>query len=82
MKNNDIAVLAGVVVFSAIVSILLSNLLFSSGHDIEKVEVAPKISSSFPAPDDRFFNKDAIDPTRTITISPTTVTDPFTTRKQ
>lgn len=69
MKQKDIALIAFIVGFSAIVSIFISNALISSPKNRqEKVEVVEKIDPVFPTPDSKYFNKNALDPTELIEI--------------
>lgn len=78
MKKKDLALIAVVAFFSAIVSLVVSNLLFVTPENRQQqVEVVQPITSSFPQTDERYFNKDAIDPTQQITIGQEANTDPF-----
>lgn len=77
MKQKDIALIIVVVFFSAVTSILLSNLFFGPTSKDQKAEVVQPITSDFKQPDERFFNKDAFDPTQTITIEQNSNPDPF-----
>jgi hypothetical protein len=78
MKQKDIALIIFVVGFSAIISYFVSNALFASPKNRnQKVEVVQAISSDFPAPDSKYYNKDAFDPTKQITIGQNDNADPF-----
>lgn len=78
MKQKDIALIIIVVFFSAVLSLVLSNMLFSSpAKRHQEVEVVQPISADFPNPDEHYFNKDAFDPTKTITIGQSANQDPF-----
>jgi len=78
MKQKDIALLAVIVVISAVVSIVLSNILLASPKNRQQeVEVVQPITANFEPPDTTYFNKDAFDPTRTITIGANNNADPF-----
>lgn len=69
MKQKDIALIIVVAVVSAVVALVLSNILFGSpSRSQQKAEVVDPITANFPAPDQRYFNGDSIDPTQTITI--------------
>ena len=69
MKQKDLALIAFIVGFSAIVSFFISNALIASPKNRQqKVEVVDKIDSEFPTADSKYFNKDALDPTQTIEI--------------
>lgn len=77
MKRKDIAVIVIVIFISALFSIVLTNLLFSSSHRQQTVEVAQPISAVFSTPDPRYFNKNSKDPTSVITIGNNSNPDPF-----
>ncbi len=78
MKKKDIALIIVIVFISAVVSLLLSKMLFASPQKRQQqAEVVQPITASFPKPDKRYFNKDAFDPTRLITISQNANTNPF-----
>lgn len=78
MKQKDIALIAIIVFFSAIFSYFISNAIFASPKNRQQqVEVVQPITADFPAPDSKYFNSNAIDPTQTITIGQNQNTDPF-----
>ena len=78
MKQKDIALIAVIVVISAVASLLISKAVFASPEKRQQaVEVVQPISSDFAAPDTRYFNSSAIDPTQTITIGGNANPDPF-----
>ena len=78
MKRQDIGLIAIIVIFSAVVSIVISNKIFVSPKNRQQqVEVVQPITSDFPQPDTHYFNKDAFDPTKPITIGQNTNPDPF-----
>ena len=78
MKNKDIALIVVVGFISAVISFLVSGMLFAPpSNRQQQVEVVQPISSSLEQPDSRFFNKDAYDPTQQITISQNANNDPF-----
>lgn len=78
MKQKDIAIIAVVVLFSAGLSIVLSQLVFAKKADRQQsVEVVQPIKSEFPAPDERYFNNKSIDPTLPIEIGNNNNQDPF-----
>ena len=78
MKQKDLALIAVIVVVSAVISLILSNMLFASPKNRkQQVEVVQPITADFPQPDSKYFNKDAFDPTRNITISQNQNTQPF-----
>ena len=78
MKKKDLVVIVFIVIFSAIVSILLSKALISTPKNRQqKVEVVDKITSTFTRPDPRYFNKDSVNPTQSIQIGGDPNTKPF-----
>lgn len=77
MKQKDILIIAGIVVVSAVLAAVVSNLLFKPTARQQKVEVVQAISPDFPEADPRFFNKYSVDPTQTIQIGDSGNTDPF-----
>jgi hypothetical protein len=78
MKRKDLGLIAIVVIVSAGISFFVSNMVFGSpsSHQ-DKVEVVQPITADFPAPDNRYFNKNAFDPTKVITIGQNQNPDPF-----
>ncbi|MEI7683125.1 MAG: hypothetical protein WCJ24_02380 [Candidatus Saccharibacteria bacterium] len=78
MKQKDLVLIAAVVVISGTFSLLLSKYLFTVPKNRQaKVEVVQVISSDFPQPDTHYFNANAVDPTRNITIGDSTNSQPF-----
>ncbi len=78
MKQKDIALIVIIGVISAVLSIVISKTLFSAQTAKNtKVEVVQTITDNFPEPDKAYFNSNAFDPTRQITIGETANTDPF-----
>lgn len=78
MKQKDIAVIVAVGIFSAVLSVLLSNLLFGKPQNRQQeVEVVQAISPDFATPDSRYFNPSSIDPTQQIQIGNNSNPDPF-----
>jgi hypothetical protein len=80
MKQKDVALLIIVAFISAVISFFVSGLLFGTpdkrDQDVEKVQA---ISSSLEQPDERYFNEQAFDPTKPITIGPNANQAPFNT---
>ena len=71
MKQKDIALFGVVAIVSAVFSILLSSILITPPKDKnQKAEVITVISKDFPTPgpNDKFFNKNSINPTKQIQI--------------
>ena len=88
MKQKDWVIVSAVGFISAIISIVLSGIIFGSPHKNPiKVPVVNKISSEFPVPqtDDtykKFFNAQANNPTQLIKIGGNNNTTPFQGAKQ
>jgi hypothetical protein len=71
MKQKDLALFVIVGVVSAVLSVLLSNFLLTpSKNKVQKAEVVEKMSTKFdpPVSSDKYFNKEAINPTIRIEI--------------
>jgi len=71
MKQKDIALFGVVAIVSAVFSVLLSGILIAPPKDKkQKAEVVSVISKEFPTPaaNDKFFNKNSINPTKQIQI--------------
>lgn len=71
MKQKDIALYIVIGVLSAVISVVASNFFFTpSDIKQQSAEVVEPISADFnqPAKDDKYFNKDAINPTKLIQI--------------
>ncbi len=78
MKQKDIALIAIIVVFSAVISLVVSKMIFGGAQSREQqAEVVQPITTSFPQPDKKYFNSAAFDPTQPITIGQNANTDPF-----
>lgn len=78
MKQKDIALIAVIAIISVALSLTLSKLIFASPKNREQqVEVVQPITADFPQPDTHYFNKDAFDPAKLITIGQDTNPDPF-----
>lgn len=80
MKQKDLALFMVVGIVSAVMSILISGVLITPKKDkIQKAEVVEAITSSFETPtnSDKFFNKDAINPTKRIEIGDSTNPTPI-----
>lgn len=78
MKQKDIALIIVVIFFSAVIAIFVSKKIFNSpkNHN-QKAEVVQPITADFPVPDKRYFNNQAFDPTKPITIQQNANSDPF-----
>jgi len=78
MKQKDVALIIVIAAVSAIVSLVVSRLLFTSpANRQQKVEVVPAITADFSMPDSRYFNSNSIDPTQLIQIGNNNNTNPF-----
>lgn len=77
MKQKDIALIIVIAFVSAVLSVLLSNVLFGSKSRNLKAEKVDRITSDFTQPDSKYINSNAYDPTRTIRIGDGTNTTPF-----
>lgn len=78
MKQKDVAMIIAIAFVSAIVSLIVSRLLFSTPQNLQQqVQVVPAITANFPAPDSRYFNSNSIDPTQLIQIGNNNNTNPF-----
>jgi hypothetical protein len=78
MKQKDIALIGIVVIVSAFISLFASKSLIASPKNRQQqVEVVQPITADFPKPDEHYFNRQAFDPTKQITIGQNTNTDPF-----
>jgi len=78
MKNKDIFTIVVVAIFSAVFSVIISNLLINNEDNrSETVEVIPAISSSFERPPEEYFNSESINPTQTIQIGEENASQPF-----
>lgn len=78
MKQKDIALIIIVVFISVVVSIFVSKAVFAPPKNRQqKVEVVNAIDDTFPQPDSRYFNNQAVDPTKLIKIGDNTNPNPF-----
>lgn len=78
MKQKDIALIAVIIFVSAIISFFVSKAIFGSPANRQQTaEVVQPITSNFPKPDSRYFNSQAFDPTRVITIDGNNNPNPF-----
>lgn len=83
MKSKDKVLIIVVIFFSAVFSLLLSNVLIAPPKNRQaSVEVVGPITDEFNRPDERFFNEDSINPTQTIRIGDSENQTPFNTGAQ
>jgi hypothetical protein len=77
MKQKDIALILVVIFFSAIFSLVISQMLFKPPKQNMTIEKVETISSEFKAPDKSVFNERAINPTQLIQTGGSTGNNPF-----
>jgi hypothetical protein len=78
MKQKDLALIVVVIIISAFISLFVSKAIFAPPKNRQQqVEVVQPITADFPKPDDHYFNSQAFDPTKLITIGQNTNSDPF-----
>lgn len=83
MKQKDILLIVVVVIVSGTISFFISKIVFSVPKERQtKVEIVKVISSDFPQPDTRYFNSNAIDPTKNISIGDSQNNQPFNSNGQ
>ena len=83
MKQKDFALIAVMVVFSAFLSLLLSQFFFSSSNSRKQTaEVVDPITSEFSSPPKKYFNADALNPTQQIQIGNNPNPNPFSSKPQ
>ena len=78
MKQQDFAIIFVVAVVSAVLSITLSGIFFSTPEDrSQKVEVVEPISTTFQTPDARYFNSDSFNPAQSVNTDTDKNSNPF-----
>lgn len=78
MKQKELALILIIIFISGVASYFLSGMIFSSDDKKQqKAEVVQPITAQFSPPDTKYFNKDALNPTKLITIDDQSNTDPF-----
>jgi hypothetical protein len=77
MKQKDVALVILIAFVSAVLSLVLSRILFTSSQNQQEAQVVPVITASFPSPDSRYFNNNSIDPTQLIQIGNNNNQNPF-----
>ena len=81
MKQKDIALIVILAFLSAIISLVVSNQLFSSPKTRQQtVQVISPITSDFKTPDSKYFNAQSVDPTQLIQIGNGGNPTPFSTK--
>lgn len=83
MKQKDIALIVVIAIFSGVFSMVLSSVLITpNGAKQQKAEIVEAISPDFKLPDNKYFNKDSINPTQRITIGNNDNGTPFNDAKK
>ncbi len=78
MKQKDVILIIVIAFVSAVLSLVLSNIVFTSPKNRhQSVEVVDAITSDFPTPDTKYFNVTSIDPTQLIQIGNNNNQTPF-----
>lgn len=77
MKQKDIAPIIVVAFVSAVISIVVSHMIFKTSQASQETASVPSLSASFPKPDPTYFNSQSINPTQLITINNYHNTNPF-----
>lgn len=78
MKSKDIQIIILVAVISAIMSLLLSGVFFSTPEDrAQTVETAEPIVTDFQRPTSDYFNAQSINPAQDIEIGQDPDSNPF-----
>lgn len=77
MKQKDIIVIIVVVFVAAFASFFLSKILFGPQTKDQKVEKVEAISTEFPYPDDKYFNKYSLNPAQAVEITNNNNANPF-----
>lgn len=77
MKQKDIALIIVIVFFSAVISFVVSNALIATSRKQQQAETVQPITAQFTKPDSKYFNNQAFDPTKPITIGQNANSDPF-----
>jgi len=77
MKQKDIITIAVVVFVSAIASLFITGKVIVASSKHQTAPVVDVINSSFNEPDNKYFNKNSIDPTQLIHIGTSTNSNPF-----
>jgi hypothetical protein len=68
MKQKDVALIMIIVFISGVISFVISrNFITSPDHNLKAAKVEP-IVAEFNQPDNKYFNDQSINPTRTIFI--------------
>jgi len=78
MKKKDIGLVGAIAFFAGVIALVVSNMLIATPENLQtEVEVVQPISAEFSEPDKRYFNPEAINPTRLIRIGESQNQNPF-----
>lgn len=78
MKQKDIALILVISFISAVMSLVVSNLLFSSkSNRSQTADVVTAITTDFTEPDKKYYNEESVNPTQIIRIGDNTNQQPF-----
>jgi len=77
MKQQDIAALIGIVVFTGALTYFVTTTYITPKNERLKAEIVSEIKSEFPLPSKTQFNDQSINPTRRIEIAPNNNDQPF-----
>lgn len=69
MKQKDVMLIIVLSIFSAVISVIVSNFVIVPKKSFnQKAAVVDPITADFAELNKKYFNKDSIDPTKTIQI--------------
>jgi hypothetical protein len=78
MKQKDVILIIVIAFVSAVLSLVLSNVLFASPKNRQQtVEIVDAITSDFSTPSKKYFNNSSVDPTQLIQIGNNNNQTPF-----
>jgi len=81
MKQKDIITIVAVAIISGIFSFVIAGFLFGGSKSYKlTAPTVNAISADFKLPDQAYFNKQSINPTKNIKIGDTTNATPFKTQ--
>jgi hypothetical protein len=83
VKQQDIATILLVIGFSAVVSLFVSKAIFAPPKNRQQsIQQVQAITSDFPMPSAKYFNSQALDPTKPITVGQNVNNNPFNNNPQ
>lgn len=78
MKQKDIALIIVIAAVSAVLSFVVSGMIFNKpANRHQTTQVVDVITSDFPPPSTKYFNSNSIDPTQLIQIGNSSNPNPF-----